>query len=129
MYTSYSKGYLFSRRRSTNSFLHSNVYCLQMSAPRSTGIQGNMQIFYKSATGSNIPLDVEPHDTIENVRAKIQDKTGEPTTGNPPIFAGKALEEGRTLSDYNIQEGAMLHWNGRLSGTVSAAEKDDGVGE
>jgi ubiquitin C len=73
------------------------------------GLPGHMQIFVKTLIGKKVPLEVEPTDLIEDIKARIQDKEGLPILSQDMVFAGRWLDNCNTLQDYSIEQGGIIY--------------------
>merc|ERR1711964_705255 len=112
----YDKGWLLTERgwRFSPQVKKVSEVASQSASDSDTVVGGTMRIFVKTMYGEAIFLDVEANDTIRNVKIKIEKKKGFPAEQQSLFFAGQDLEDGRTLSDYNVSNECTFHLVVRL---------------
>lgn len=72
-------------------------------------MRGGMMIKVKTLTGKEIEIDIEPTDTIERIKERVEEKEGIPPVQQRLIFAGKQMNDDKAAKDYNIEGGSVLH--------------------
>ncbi|KAK9813356.1 hypothetical protein WJX73_001957 [Symbiochloris irregularis] len=72
-------------------------------------LRGGMMIKVKTLTGKEIEIDIEPNDTIERIKERVEEKEGIPPVQQRLIFAGKQMSDEKAAKDFNIEGGSVLH--------------------
>ncbi|VAI18001.1 unnamed protein product [Triticum turgidum subsp. durum] len=72
-------------------------------------LRGGTMIKVKTLTGKEIEIDIEPTDTIDRIKERVEEKEGIPPVQQRLIYAGKQLADDKTAKDYNIEGGSVLH--------------------